>query len=444
MPIILIVTAVVLIGGFWLFMLKRLVSKRTRELAEKNELLRQATEGLEAKVVKRTAELVNANVMLQTEITERKQAEDEKETLMHNMGERVKELQCLYSIAKSIRPRETVKEIFMDIVALIPQGWHYPDITRGKIRFEGQDYVTEPFEETEWRQTSDILINGKRSGSVEVYYLEEHPELDEGPFLSEERNLIDGIAQTLSEAIERKQAEDEREQLNTELKQSNKELEQFAYIASHDLRSPLISISGFEDLLKKDYEDKLDKNAHEYIGFIVNSIKRMENLIHGLLTYSRIGVSSIKLKTVDVNKVFVRAIANLTLDIERNRAKITCDSLPSVLGDDIQLEQLLQNLIGNAIKFHNNESPGVHLSVKQKGGNWVFSVKDNGIGIASENREKIFDMFQCLDRGNYKGTGIGLAACKKIVELHGGKIWVESQLNTGSIFYFTIPVTSAG
>jgi PAS domain S-box-containing protein len=251
---------------------------------------------------------------------------------------------------------------------------------------------------------------------------------------------IAGIAEDITQ---RKQAEDEREQLNIELKRSNKELEQFAYMASHDLKSPLVSISGFAALLRKDYEDKLDKNAHEYIDFIVSSIKRMDTLINGLLTYSRIGVGSSKLKIVDVNKVFVRAIANLTVDIERNKAKITHDSLPTVLGNDVQLEQLLQNLIGNAIKFHNNESQGVHISAKQNDGNWVFSVKDNGIGIASENREKIFDMFQCLDRDKYKGTGIGLAACKKIVELHGGKIWVESQLNTGSIFYFTIPITSA-
>jgi signal transduction histidine kinase/ABC-type amino acid transport substrate-binding protein len=380
---------------------------------------------------------------LQQEIEERKQTEEDKKILIHNMGERVKELQCLYSIAESIRKRKTVKEIFMDILALIPPGWHYPDITRGKIRFEGQNYVTEPFGETEWRQTSDILIKGKRSGSVDVYYLEERPELDEGPFLSEERNLIDGIAQNISEAIERKQAEDEREQLNIELERSNKELEQFAYMASHDLKSPLVSISGFAALLRNDYEDKLDKNAHEYIDFIVSSIKRMDTLINGLLTYSRIGVGSSKLKIVDVNKVFVRAIANLTVDIERNKARITHDSLPTVLGNDVQLEQLLQNLVGNAIKFHNNESQGVHISAKQNDGNWVFSVKDNGIGIAPENREKIFDMFQCLDRAKYKGTGIGLATCKKIVELHGGKIWVESQLNTGSIFYFTMPITSA-
>ena len=240
---------------------------------------------------------------------------------------------------------------------------------------------------------------------------------------------------------ERKEAEEKLEQTVKELARSNSDLEQFAYIASHDLKSPLFAISSFAKLLEKNYKDKLDRKAHEYIDFIVNSIDRMENLISDLLTYSRIGTSNSKLISVDVNKIFVRAIANLTVEIEKNGAKVTHDSLPTVIGNDIQLEQLLQNLIGNAIKFHSQEPPRVHISVEQKGENWVFSVKDNGIGIASEDRDRIFNMFQCLHRGEYKGTGIGLAVCKKIVELYGGNIWVESQPGKGSIFYFTMPLT---
>ena len=149
------------------------------------------------------------NVSIVRDITDRKKAEKDREILINAMGERVKELQCVYGLAESIRKRKTVKEIFIDLLALIPLGWHYPDIARGKIRFDGQEYVIEPFDETEWKQTSDILINGKHRGSVEVYYLEERPELDEGPFLSEERDLIDGIAHTLCEAIELKKAEEE-------------------------------------------------------------------------------------------------------------------------------------------------------------------------------------------------------------------------------------------
>jgi light-regulated signal transduction histidine kinase (bacteriophytochrome) len=244
-----------------------------------------------------------------------------------------------------------------------------------------------------------------------------------------------------SEIDERKRVEGKLEQAVKELIRSNSDLEQFAYIASHDLKSPLVSISGFAKLLEKDYKDKLDRNAHQYIDFIVNGIDRMSNLVNGLLTYSCIGTSNSKLNPIDVNKIFVRAIANLTVEIEKNGAKVAHDSLPTVIGNDILLEQLLQNLIGNAIKFHNQKPPRVHISVEQKGGNWVFSVKDNGIGIASEYRERIFEMFQRLHRSEYQGTGIGLAACKKIVELHGGNIWVESQPGKGSIFYFTVPLT---
>jgi signal transduction histidine kinase len=293
------------------------------------------------------------------------------------------------------------------------------------------------------QKSSERIGRGELDAVIEIESKDEIGQLAESfNKMTKDLKSITASRDTLNKEIaERKRAEEKLEQAVKELVRSNYDLEQFAYIASHDLQSPLFAISGFADLLKKQYKDKLDKNAHEYIDFIVNSIERMENLINDLLTYSRIGTSSSKLNPVDVNKIFVRAIANLTVEIEKNGAKVAHDSLPTVIGNDIQLEQLLQNLIGNAIKFHSQEPPRVHISVEQKGENWVFSVKDNGIGIASEDRDRIFNMFQCLHRGEYKGTGIGLAVCKKIVGLHGGNIWVESQPGKGSIFYFTIPLT---
>jgi PAS domain S-box-containing protein len=201
-----------------------------------------------------------------------------------------------------------------------------------------------------------------------------------------------------------------------QLSRSNAELEQFAYIASHDLRTPLLSISGFTHLLEKEYKDKFDKNAHEYFDFVKDGIRRMENLIDELLTYARIGTCDCRMEFVDVRKTIVSVIMNLTVDIERNRARITHDSLPIVHYNSSHMEQLLQNLIGNAVKFCGNELPQIHVSTEQKDKEWVFSVKDNGIGIAPEDREKIFDMFMRLDRSKYAGTGIGLATCKKIVE----------------------------
>jgi PAS domain S-box-containing protein len=229
-----------------------------------------------------------------------------------------------------------------------------------------------------------------------------------------------------------------------QLARSNKELEQFAFIASHDLKTPLLSISGFTHLLEKEYEDKFNENAKEYFSFVKDGIQRMENLIDELLAYSRIGVSGSRSEFVEVNKIFVRIIANLTVDIERSGARITHDSLPVVHFNNTHMEQLLQNLIGNAVKFCSRETPQVHVSAEQKGDKWVFAVKDNGIGITPDDRDKIFDMFKRLDRSKYPGTGIGLAVCKKIVELHGGRIWIESQTDKGSIFYFTIPQTGTG
>jgi light-regulated signal transduction histidine kinase (bacteriophytochrome) len=293
------------------------------------------------------------------------------------------------------------------------------------------------------QKSSEKIGRGELDAVIEIESKDEIGQLAESfNKMTKDLKSITASRDTLNKEIaERKRAEEKLEQAVKELVRSNYDLEQFAYIASHDLKSPLLSISGFAKLLEKNYKDKLDSDAHEYIDIIINSIDRMENLVNDLLTYSRIGTSNSKLNPIDVNNIFVRAIANLTVEIEKNGAKVAHDSLPTVIGNDIQLEQLLQNLIGNAIKFHSQEPPRVHISVEQKGENWVFSVKDNGIGIASEDRDKIFNMFHCLHRGEYKGAGIGLAVCKKIVELHGGNIWVESQPGKGSIFYFTIPRT---
>ncbi|MFC1491584.1 MASE3 domain-containing protein, partial [Nitrospinota bacterium] len=190
--------------GFCLFQITLLQeSRRARKK------LHKAHDELEVQVEERTAGLRVANESLEREITERKEAEKEREKLLHIMGERVKELRCMYEVASAISDRATLEEVFRDVVKFIPHGWHYPEITRAKIRIDGEEYMSEPFEETEWKQSSDIAVDGERRGSVEVFYLEERPELDEGPFLSEERHLIGGIARSLSEATQHKRAEEE-------------------------------------------------------------------------------------------------------------------------------------------------------------------------------------------------------------------------------------------
>ena len=230
----------------------------------------------------------------------------------------------------------------------------------------------------------------------------------------------------------------ELENKSKELERSNAELEQFAYVASHDLQEPLRTISSYVQLLESRYKDKLDSDAKEFIDFAVDGSKRMRQLINSLLEYSR--VNRVKpFEWIDLNEVMAETKNDMKDQIKQSGAVIKHNGLPKIYGDYVLIGQLFQNLIGNAIKFHGEEKPEIKISSKRKNGSYVFSVEDNGIGIPKEYSEKIFIIFQRLNnREKYPGTGIGLSICKKIVEKHGGKIWVESEPGKGSSFYFTI------
>jgi len=226
-----------------------------------------------------------------------------------------------------------------------------------------------------------------------------------------------------------------------ELTRSNAELEQFSYVASHDLQAPLSTIAGYAQLLEKRCHNQLDAQGNKFIRNIVNSCGRMQALIDDLLEYSRVGRSEKPFDVIDCNLVFEDACANLQLAIRQDRASVTRGDLPRVRGDSFQLLQLFQNLIGNAIKYRSSEAPMVHVGASRQGDSWVFSVQDNGIGIAEQYHPRIFQLFQRLhSQKQYSGTGIGLAICQRIVERHGGRLWVESEPNRGSTFYFSIPI----
>ena len=256
--------------------------------------------------------------------------------------------------------------------------------------------------------------------------------------------VLGRLADLFAIAVWRKRAEAELERTAAELARSNRELEQFAYVASHDLQEPLRMVSSFVQLLAQRYEGQLDAEADEFIHFAVDGAHRMQALINDLLTYSRVERRGKELKPVAAEAVLERALLDLHAAIEESGAEVTHDPLPEVVADEIQLGQLLRNLVSNAIKFHGEAPPRVHVGVRERDGEWLFSVRDNGIGIDPQFADRIFMIFQRLHtREEYPGTGIGLAVCKKIVERHGGSIWVEGQPGAGSTFYFTLPIKGA-
>jgi PAS domain S-box-containing protein len=243
---------------------------------------------------------------------------------------------------------------------------------------------------------------------------------------------------------DRKKAEAALQITMDELRYSNEELQQFAYIASHDLQEPLRMVSSYVQLLEKRYKDSLDADAHDFINFAVAGVKRMQSLINDLLQYSRVGTRGKPFENTQCQDVYDAAVTNLKIAIKESGASVSRGNLPPVFGDSGQLIQVLQNLIGNAIKYHNEKSPEIFVGAEKKNGNWVFSVIDNGIGIDPKFFDRIFLIFQRLHGNEYPGTGVGLSIARKIVQRHGGQIWVESKPGKGSTFYFTIPSRKEG
>ena len=304
----------------------------------------------------------------------------------------------------------------------------YPpeEVGKGKPAAELLQAAAEgQFEETGWR----IRKNGSRFWA-DVLITPLH----------DKENELRGFSKIIRDITARRTAEELLSRKMEELGRSNKDLEQFSYVASHDLQEPLRMVASYMQLLSRRYKGKLDSDADEFIAFAVDGTTRMQALIRDLLAYSRVGTGDVKLGKISSEKSLQAALANLRGTIEASGALVTHDPLPVVLANELLLGQLFQNLVGNAIKYQKSEVPKVHISaVMDDRQQWNFSVRDNGIGIESQNFERVFGMFQRLHKGGeFSGTGIGLAICKKIVDQHHGNISVESQPGKGSTFHFTL------
>lgn len=316
-------------------------------------------------------------------------------------------------------PGELVGRPFWDFVAPA-------QAARAKASFQiALDAASGPIEDSEWE------LLGRYGNPLQVR-LQQNRILDRGGRVAGLRcTILDVTELRLQQELLNRQAED--------LKRSNAELEQFAYVASHDLQEPLRMVASFAQLLARRCAGRLNAEADEYIGFIVNGAKRMQQQISDLLALSRVGTRGGKFEETDLNGVLEEVLQNLGPSMAEQSATVTHQRLPSVVVDRGQMAQLLQNLIGNSIKFHGAEPPRVDVSAARSGQEWTVSVRDNGIGIPSQHAERVFRIFQRLHSSEqYPGTGIGLAVCQKIVERHGGRIWFDSEPGAGTTFRFTL------
>ncbi len=292
----------------------------------------------------------------------------------------------------------------------------------------------------DWRRSTEA---GEDFRS-EYRFLHQHGKviwaLGQAAIMRDDQGATTGYVGTITDISQIKLADLALQKANDDLARSNTELEQFAYVASHDLQEPLRMVTSYLQLLERRYKGNLDDDAHEFIAYAVDGATRMKALINDLLSFSRVGTRGQPFELTDVQRVVDGALANLQIAMEESGAQVTCGALPTVMGDPSQLTQVFQNLIGNAIKFHGEQPPVVRIAAERQDDAWLFTVCDNGIGIEAAYFDRIFIIFQRLHgKQEYPGTGIGLALSRKVIQRHGGRLWVESQSGAGSTFYFTIP-----
>lgn len=377
-------------------------------------------------------------------------SESELRELDHKLKERIKELNCLYGISKLVEEKDlSIDQILQSVVELIPPAWQYPEITCARIKFTNRKFQTANFEETKWKQAEIITVNGKKFGNLEVYYLKQKPEIDEGPFLKEERNLFHVIAERLGHIIEHKMAENRLQSLYENEKELRQRLQSemqarvdFTRNLIHELKTPLTSLVATSQLL---VDEEKNKKLEKLAGYVLESANSLNNRIDELhdVVRGEIGKLDLELKPLDLRKT-LKSISEETRALARQHGVAVhmklAEPLPDVYADKVRVKQIVLNLLNNAFKYA-AEGGSVTIKAAARKSMVVVEVQDKGPGISVQEQQLLFKPgYHLADSDNRsRGLGIGLTLSQMLVGLHGGKIWVKSQPGKGSSFFFTLP-----
>jgi signal transduction histidine kinase len=399
---------------------------------------------------KDTANLRHANLVNNFNIIPNMNSYSNSEyhNLFHGLTERIKELNCLYGISKLIETSLSLEEILSGTIKIIPMAWQYPEIACTRIELKNQVFTTENFKQTKWKQSETILVDGQPYGKIEVFYLEETPECDEGPFLQEERYLIHAIAERLGHIIERKLADNRLKSLYKSEKELRQKLQEemqnkveFTRRLIHELKTPLTSLLATSQLL---YEEVKGKRLGKLSRYVWENTCRMNKRIDELHDMIKGEISNLEmeLKPLDLKKLLLSTLEEAKIAAQQSNMKLELmadTTMPKVYADATRVKQILLNLLNNAFKYASN-SGKVVVKTKTDAECITVEIQDHGPGIKLKEQQRIFEPYYRSPQKvkNSHGLGIGLALCRVLVEAHGGKIWVNSQPGKGSSFFFTL------